>query len=99
MAEPTGFSSYGGEGFAVLSGSVCDLTGLESPSRAIFALAKMPSTERGGFEPPIGFTLYTLSKRAPSATRPSLHIRKATLVAFLMWKLRRSSRSERRRVL
>ena len=30
------------------------------------------NTEKGGFEPPIGVTLYTLSKRAPSTTRPSL---------------------------
>ena len=28
--------------------------------------------EREGFEPSIAFRLYTLSKRAPSATRPSL---------------------------
>src|SRR6266480_3776047 len=28
--------------------------------------------EREGFEPPIRFPVYTLSKRAPSATRPSL---------------------------
>ena len=28
--------------------------------------------EREGFEPPIGFPLYTLSRRAPSTTRPSL---------------------------
>jgi hypothetical protein len=30
--------------------------------------------ERQGFEPWIEFPLYTLSKRAPSATRPSLRI-------------------------
>jgi hypothetical protein len=29
--------------------------------------------EREGFEPSIEFPLYTLSKRAPSTTRPSLH--------------------------
>jgi hypothetical protein len=29
--------------------------------------------EREGFEPPLEFPLNTLSKRAPSATRPSLH--------------------------
>lgn len=29
--------------------------------------------ERPGFEPGIGFPLYTLSRRAPSATRPPLH--------------------------
>jgi hypothetical protein len=31
--------------------------------------------ERQGFEPWIEFPLYTLSKRAPSATRPSLQLR------------------------
>ena len=30
--------------------------------------------ERQGFEPWIEFPLYTLSKRAPSATRPSLRL-------------------------
>src|ERR1700757_4083419 len=30
--------------------------------------------ERTGFEPAITLLLYTLSKRAPSTTRPSLHI-------------------------
>ena len=29
--------------------------------------------ERKGFEPLIPLTVYTLSKRAPSTTRPSLH--------------------------
>src|SRR6185312_14986767 len=29
--------------------------------------------EREGFEPSIRFPVYTLSKRAPSATRPPLH--------------------------
>jgi hypothetical protein len=33
--------------------------------------------ERQGFEPWIEFPLYTLSKRAPSATRPSLRIEDA----------------------
>ena len=32
--------------------------------------------EREGFEPSIEFPLYTLSKRAPSTTRPSLQSRK-----------------------
>jgi hypothetical protein len=32
-------------------------------------------SERKGFEPPIGVTLYTLSRRAPSTTRPPLQIR------------------------
>ena len=32
--------------------------------------------ERQGFEPWIEFPLYTLSKRAPSATRPSLRFEK-----------------------
>ena len=30
--------------------------------------------ERKGFEPLIPLTVYTLSKRAPSTTRPSLHL-------------------------
>ena len=30
--------------------------------------------ERGGFEPPIRVNVYSLSRRAPSATRPSLHV-------------------------
>ena len=30
--------------------------------------------EGAGFEPAIRFPVYTLSKRAPSATRPPLHI-------------------------
>ena len=34
--------------------------------------------ERQGFEPWIEFPLYTLSKRAPSATRPSLRFEDAT---------------------
>ena len=33
--------------------------------------------EREGFEPSIEFPLYTLSKRAPSTTRPSLHVNAA----------------------
>src|SRR5215471_11981252 len=38
--------------------------------------------EREGFEPSIRFPVYTLSKRAPSATRPSLlnHLRSVTWV-------------------
>ena len=31
--------------------------------------------EREGFEPSVEFPLHTLSKRAPSTTRPSLHFR------------------------
>ena len=38
------------------------------PVRAVGLMA-----EREGFEPSIEFPLYTLSKRAPSTTRPSLH--------------------------
>ncbi len=34
----------------------------------------MNLAERVGFEPTLGLTLNTLSKRAPSATRPSLRI-------------------------
>ena len=33
--------------------------------------------EREGFEPPIPVKVYTLSRRAPSATRPSLRARLA----------------------
>ena len=32
----------------------------------------MPLAEREGFEPSIRFPIYTLSKRAPSTTRPPL---------------------------
>src|SRR5689334_24912838 len=42
-------------------------TGLRIPSKFILLLA-----ERVGFEPTLEFPLNTLSKRAPSATRPSL---------------------------
>src|SRR5690242_5311533 len=48
-----------------------------------YNLSLMPSAlnakslaERQGFEPWIEFPLYTLSKRAPSTTRPSLHLGK-----------------------
>src|SRR5579864_3891406 len=34
--------------------------------------------EREGFEPPIPVKVYTLSRRAPSATRPSLRAREIT---------------------
>ncbi len=43
----------------------------------------MELAERQGFEPWIEFPLYTLSKRAPSATRPSLR-----------WEARRRSSAE-----
>ena len=43
----------------------------ESPNQVV---EHKTVAERGGFEPPIGFSLYTLSKRAPSATRPSLRL-------------------------
>jgi hypothetical protein len=35
------------------------------------------SAEREGFEPSIGFTLYALSRGAPSASRPPLHHRRS----------------------
>ena len=38
--------------------------------------------ERGGFEPPIEFPLYTLSKRAPSASRPSLRFLYADMSGY-----------------
>jgi hypothetical protein len=50
-----------------------DETGLESGSRNqsnYFVFNKM--AERVGFEPTLPFRVNTLSKRAPSATRPSL---------------------------
>src|SRR5688572_5001427 len=34
--------------------------------------------ERVGFEPTVEFPLHTLSKRAPSTTRTSLHVRSTT---------------------
>ena len=37
--------------------------------------------ERVGFEPTIRFPVYTLSKRAPSATRPPLRIRATRNIA------------------
>ena len=37
--------------------------------------------EREGFEPPIEFPLYTLSRRAPSTTRPSLRATDRRVVA------------------
>ena len=42
----------------------------KSPSRGLFAYL----AEREGFEPSIRLTVYTLSRRAPSATRPPLQI-------------------------
>jgi hypothetical protein len=39
--------------------------------------------ERQGFEPWLEFPLNTLSKRAPSATRPSLHSRSARVFPSL----------------
>ena len=40
--------------------------------KAYFSTKKLMA-ERMGFEPMIEFPLYTLSKRAPSTTRPPLH--------------------------
>jgi hypothetical protein len=37
-----------------------------------FSLEPLVLAERKGFEPLIPLTVYTLSKRAPSTTRPSL---------------------------
>src|SRR5215467_9626862 len=45
-----------------------DLAGFTSPRRPHHKL----STERVGFEPTIPFRVYTRSRRAPSAARPSL---------------------------
>ena len=40
--------------------------------KGLFAYIRL--AERVGFEPTIRFPVYTLSKRAPSATRPSLRL-------------------------
>jgi hypothetical protein len=40
--------------------------------RAFLSLGAVKLAERVGFEPTLEFPLNTLSKRAPSATRPSL---------------------------
>ena len=44
-----------------------------SPSRNFIGFNKKLA-ERVGFEPTLEFPLNTLSKRAPSATRPSLRV-------------------------
>src|SRR5580700_3373767 len=43
----------------------------------LFCLDALKLAERVGFEPTIRFPVYTLSKRAPSATRPPLRARRA----------------------
>ncbi len=48
--------------------------------------------EREGFEPSLEFPLNTLSKRAPSATRPPLHLESCTA-------LRRALHLESRKML
>jgi hypothetical protein len=42
------------------------------PERTLRVLTRTYLAERVGFEPTLEFPLNTLSKRAPSATRPSL---------------------------
>ncbi len=43
--------------------------------RTRYVIKSHQMAERGGFEPPIGLqTLYSLSRGAPSASRPSLHL-------------------------
>ncbi len=41
--------------------------------------------ESEGFEPSIGVNLYTLSRGAPSATRPALHISRLLYQLILNW--------------
>src|SRR5215471_1025340 len=48
------------------------------------AESKKNLAERVGFEPTIPVKVYTLSKRAPSATRPSLRARKQ-LIHYSEW--------------
>jgi catechol 2,3-dioxygenase-like lactoylglutathione lyase family enzyme len=57
--------------------------GFDIPSH--FPLMRQPAHEREvaegvGFEPTIRFPVYTLSKRAPSATRPPLRARDASAI-------------------
>ncbi len=40
--------------------------------------------ERKGFEPLIPLTVYTLSKRAPSTTRPSLHLSLFSIISLVI---------------
>src|ERR1043166_3651739 len=57
---------------------VCIMVWIDVKCNKIMVLA-----ERQGFEPWIQFPVYTLSKRAPSATRPSLRLgitRRASLI-------------------
>ena len=54
---------------------ICDFAGETTDGSSYeYKLLKMNNylAERGGFEPPIEFPLYTISNRAPSTTRPSL---------------------------
>ena len=44
------------------------------PARSAKAERDEELTEREGFEPSVEFALHTLSKRAPSTTRTSLHL-------------------------
>ena len=59
------------EPFEQLRLSNCPAQRKQSPNASVGQLVETLA-ERGGFEPPIEFPLYTLSKRAPSTTRPSL---------------------------
>src|SRR4030095_14613983 len=51
--------------------------GLAKPGRSsrVFLASERRLAERVGFEPTVEFPLHTLSKRAPSTTRPSLRFR------------------------
>jgi hypothetical protein len=50
-------------------------TGKVQPVKKFALRAFKAMAEREGFEPPIPVKVYTLSRRAPSATRPSLRTR------------------------
>ena len=54
------------------------------PKKLLKILANLMA-ERMGFEPMIEFPLYTLSKRAPSTTRPPLHkLMKYTSLVYIL---------------
>src|SRR5690348_8922518 len=67
------FANYrrGGTDGATMDVKRWTLAGFADAPRGGVALAQKLA-ERAGFEPAIGFTLYTLSRRAPSTTRTPL---------------------------
>lgn len=46
-------------------------------------LSQLIMAVRGGFEPPIHFRIYTLSRRAPSTTRTSHRITKKYTLKYI----------------